>query len=706
MWTIFFYLFVYLRINQAFERIQTRYHVAFYLQIIIWGLTLWASILFQIRNNPIEKNTCGTEVTIILNVWVVTNTVYGLFIGCILFIFSYRYGSEYDMQCLRCIENFNLIHGEERLKFYQALYDVEKTEEFTLQENNLDDQEKTQLIIETVGKRMDENPDLHIDTIIKILKKLEVVTAYSSNVATAKQFYDAGLDLIKPVGDDAKQIRGLKMNRMTTRELEINLGKYFVTEENLIQYKDEEAGKYIRKTQLWFEENKKEFKDTHFVFKLRSGIVEAFMKEWDYEDVSEKVKQKLGEIEKLNVTIVKNGDNDTMKLIDLERWCLRYKWSLHPDNGKKLLLDWREDLAQWEIKHYMGNLVTPRHYVIVDESDGRVPDIFPFEKGAKRLKSRDFDECRDKEIHVGDGVLVKKEKFEGLVEGRDNKKYFDGHHTSLAVTRGTKFVKAYVVSIFRDSGEMVYHLMLELDVLKCLYLENPVKLKEIETTGDDQLIFKESMMEKMDKWPMNEVANMAKRLNADLDQFIEDGYMDFKSLKYTKADQKNLLERQVNNLLQLEPLSAGFKLAHYKDNVEEHRFTVLSVDPCHFTIERGSRTFKTIVTLLPLDMLLGAWAIYVSSKVFQHNCFTIRAVHFVNMVSFFWLTVVMVIISYTIARMLGTRCCGYRTHQGHGFGISYERQAKSYKMSDVMKQRRKRRRSTVLNDLFDLVQRR
>ena len=61
------------------------------------------------------------------------------------------------------------------------------------------------------------------------------------------------------------------------------------------------------------------------------------MKEWDYEDVSEKVKQKLGAIEKLNVTIVKNGDNDTMKLIDLERWCLRYKWSLHPDNGKKLL---------------------------------------------------------------------------------------------------------------------------------------------------------------------------------------------------------------------------------------------------------------------------------------------------------------------------------------------------------------------------------
>ena len=50
--------------------------------------------------------------------------------------------------------------------------------------------------------------------IIKILKNLEVVTAYSSNVATAKQFYDAGLDLIKPVGDDAKQIRGLKMNRV------------------------------------------------------------------------------------------------------------------------------------------------------------------------------------------------------------------------------------------------------------------------------------------------------------------------------------------------------------------------------------------------------------------------------------------------------------------------------------------------------------
>ena len=71
--------------------------------------------------------------------------------------------------------------------------------------------------------------------------------------------------------------------------------------------------------------------------------------------------------------------------------------------------------------------------------------------------------------------------------------------------------------------------------------------------GSEQLIFKESMMEKMDKWPMNEVANMAKRLNADLDQFIEDGYMDFKSLKYKKADQKNLLQRQVNNLYNLNP---------------------------------------------------------------------------------------------------------------------------------------------------------
>ena len=84
MWTIFFYLFVYLRINQAFERIQTRYHVAFYLQIIIWGLTLWASILLQIRNNPMEKTTCGTEVTGNLNDWVVTNALYGLFIGFIL----------------------------------------------------------------------------------------------------------------------------------------------------------------------------------------------------------------------------------------------------------------------------------------------------------------------------------------------------------------------------------------------------------------------------------------------------------------------------------------------------------------------------------------------------------------------------------------------------------------------------------------------
>ena len=67
---------------------------------------------------------------------------------------------------------------------------------------------------------------------------------------------------------------------------------------------------------------------------------------------------------------------------------------------------------------------------------------------------------------------------------------------------------------------------------------------------------------------MKYVNEHAQKLNKDLQQFIEDGYLDFKSNKYSKEDQLKLISRQVNNMLQLEPLSAGFKMAHYKDNVE------------------------------------------------------------------------------------------------------------------------------------------
>eukprot|EP00943_MAST-04B_sp_MAST-4B-sp1_P001766 g1766.t1 len=702
MWSIIFYLFVYLRINQAFERIQTRYHVAFYLQIIIWGLTLWSSVLFQIRNNPSEKETCDDVVTYHQNLWVVGNCVFALIIAITLFIFSYRYGSEYDMQCLKCIESFNSVHGDERLNFYEAVYAVTKTEEFSLQENNLDDREKKQLLLDTVVKKLDENPDLNAETIIKILTKIEIITAYSSNVATAKQFYEAGLDDLEPRGPDAKEIKGLKMNKMTTREIDVNLGKYFVSRDDLLEYKDDDTGKYRKVTQHWWDANKQSLKDNHTVFRIRSGIVEAFKKEWGFNKVSDKAKKMMGVQENRNITIIKNEEAETMKLVDLEKWCLRYKWSLHPDNGKKMLLDWREDLAQWELKHYFGSLVTPRHYVIVDESEGLTPDLFPFDLGAMRLTNEQYDERKNMEIHVGDGILVNQSKFENLVDGRDSKRYFDRHHTPSEVTDGIPFVKAYVVSIARQSGETIYHVMLELDVLKCLYLENPEKLLELETENDN-LIFDESRFEDETKWPMNQVHAQANKLIADLQQFIDDGYLDFKSPKYNVIDQKKLLEKQVNNLLQLEPLSAGFKLAHYRDNVEEHRFTVLSVDPCHFTIVRGGRTFKVILLLLPVDLVLGGYGLFVTTKCLSHNCYTIRASYFVSMVSCFWISVFMTVIAYGLARWIGNRCCGYRTHQGHGFGIQYERKAKSYKMSDVMKQRRKKRRSTVLNDLFNLV---
>ena len=158
-------------------------------------------------------------------------------------------------------------------------------------------------------------------------------------------------------------------------------------------------------------------------------------------------------------------------------------------------------------------------------------------------------------------------------------------------------------------------------------------------------------------------------------------------------------------MFQLEPLSAGFKMAHYKDNVEEHRFTVISVDPCHFTIERSSNLFRLLLALFPIDLCLGLSGIYVTSVTLEYNCVQIRSVFFVAFFSFFWLNTLLGTLSYSIAKRLGKMCCAYRSHEGHGFGLEYHRQAKSYKMSDVIRKRRQaKRRSSIFNDLFDLVQ--
>ena len=184
---------------------------------------------------------------------------------------------------------------------------------------------------------------------------------------------------------------------------------------------------------------------------------------------------------------------------------------------------------------------------------------------------------------------------------------------------------------------------------------------------------------------MKYVNEHAQKLNKDLQQFIEDGYLDFKSNKYSKEDQLKLISRQVNNMLQLEPLSAGFKMAHYKDNVEEHRFTVISVDPCHFTIERNSNLFRLLLILFPIDVALGLGGIYVTSLTLKYNCVTIRSVFFTAIFSFFWLNALIGTLSYSISKRLGKMCCAYRSHEGHGFGIKYKRLAKSFKMSDVIR---------------------
>ena len=83
------------------------------------------------------------------------------------------------MQCLKCIENFNLIHSEERFKFYVALYKVIAKDEHILEENNLSEEEKQRHMVNVVQKKLDENPDLTFEKALEILENLKVVTAYS-----------------------------------------------------------------------------------------------------------------------------------------------------------------------------------------------------------------------------------------------------------------------------------------------------------------------------------------------------------------------------------------------------------------------------------------------------------------------------------------------------------------------------------------------
>ena len=344
-------------------------------------------------------------------------------------------------------------------------------------------------MVNVVQKKLDENPDLTLEK-AEILENLKVVTAFSSNIVTRRQFFNAGIYVdIEPSREDGKQIMGLKMNRMTSRNLEINLGKYMVPAVDLLYYKD--GRNYPRASNTWFEKNNKSLKSTRVVFRLDSGIRQEFEKEWLLSDASSGTKEKrLGFEKKKTSTIIKNEETETIKLVDLEKWCLRYKWSLHPDNGKKMLLDWREDLAQWELKHYFGNVITPRHYIVVEEEPD---DLFVFDKGATKLVKKDFENNLNLDIQDGDGVLVKQSKFKDLLQGTDNQSYFKVHQTDSEITN-VPYIKAYVVTKENQAGEVVYHVMLELDVLKSMYEENPEKLAQLSQAKEENLIFTEAKM--------------------------------------------------------------------------------------------------------------------------------------------------------------------------------------------------------------------
>merc|ERR1711871_129618 len=94
-----------------------------------------------------------------------------------------------------------------------------------------------------------------------------------------------------------------------------------------------------------------------------------------------------------------------MSFLEFEKWCLHFKWSLHPQSRKQMYLDWREDLGRWEVKHYFGNVIQPVHYVV--ERNER-NELFPWDKHPEAMRPSMFDDARAKEVKVGQGVLVLK----------------------------------------------------------------------------------------------------------------------------------------------------------------------------------------------------------------------------------------------------------------------------------------------------------
>jgi hypothetical protein len=676
MWSLLFALFIYLRQHSAFEKIETRYHRSFQLQVVLWFFLLWTIVEYQVRLSPknIElyeladsKATGGDEIVKgTLLQWLTCNMIIGTLVSLSTFIIGYRYGSALDVQCLKSIDAFIAVHGEARLLFYKAVYAAYKKrnrildtcyDNYTRDEIRVDQELETTKMYEHIDSVV--TTKLSPEVVHEILSELEEIVCYASAVITRERMWKLGIgDDGEHVPDDVpmpkwtrsqrKSAGGLKVNRMFhLSRPESKMGKYIVPLKDVIsvwdseflEFKDIEEG-------YWADIDPKKERD-YVVYKVRTRITREFDKNW--EDP---------------VKMLKPSDGENLSFLELEKWCLLYKWSLHPQVRGQMYLDWREDLARWELFSYFGNVIQPQHYVV--ERNERA-ELFPWSKHPDAMRPSMWNDARAGEVETGMGVLVLKSLLDNQIgAGYDNARYLSLNHLNF---KGNEYVKAYVAYIDTTQPRPYYHLILELDVLKMALGESPPQTMSKEERND--LATKHFVL-----------------VHQDMEQFIRNAERDFLLPDADRGDAdakettQKLIRSQCHHLLRLKPLSAGFKFIQY--NRQQERFVVVSADPTLYTIPRSSRMFKFVLGVpILIDLLSGLYAMYGLGYALMYKADKVRAVWLMGLFGMFWAIVLMAFVGYQLSKQIARLFCGYIEHPGHGFGLEYERVVKSVRVDDI-----------------------
>jgi hypothetical protein len=632
--------------------------------------------------------------------WLCGNTILGAIISLSTFVIGYRYGSTRDHTCLKVIENFMTIHGEERQRFYRSCWETHKTEtnnkwkreELSLLDKPMSAQERwraeeTEAMYKYIITLV-TGEDLSMEKMKAILEEHNYYECYASATVDKKEMFKLHLKSGKyPKGtkmhqagittQQSREVGGLKMNKIFHEtDLQSPFGKYIVTAEDVMEQWNEETQVWDPITPAHRAKFNHKMTDDYLKYKVNTRIAEAFQKDWD-----------------TPLECLKPQSVDSLSFIEFEKWVLRFKWNLHPTMRHQMVLDWREDLSMWEFKHYFGNVIVPKYYAVA-RLENR--DLFRFDKPATSVKPSQFVSSNANRIYNNAdpepyyGALVEQSLVARQILGHDSLDYFKSNNYYDGVT-DKQYVKVYVCFINGvgkngmredESEEPMYYVITECDVLKLKWgAEYPTLLRSHNPTQRNNIaseFFKKDIM-------------------ADLDQFCRDGERDFNakfpSAGHPKEAARTLLKKRICSLAILEPLSAGFKHVEFTaPDGPTARFIVVSADPTIYTIPRGGRLFRTLIGVPMLcDFVWGLLAIYGTVKILEYKANKVGAALLMGIFAVFWLFALQLLLGYYVAKLLAKACCGYRPHHGHGFGVEYTRTVKKVSMDDLTPGRSKTR---------------